>query len=101
MFGKEIKTLQDNNIKLNAIGNLEALPKKAQRELNDVIAKTKENSTMTLTLALSYGSREEITKTIKGTDVTRDGSTNNKALYIKQDEGDYVLKLENEVEKVE
>ncbi|WP_339700854.1 isoprenyl transferase [uncultured Marixanthomonas sp.] len=62
---KEIKTLQDNNIKLNAIGNLEALPKKAQRELNDVINITKENSRMTLTLALSYGSREEIIKTIK------------------------------------
>ncbi|UAB82504.1 isoprenyl transferase [Marixanthomonas sp. SCSIO 43207] len=62
---KEIKTLQDNNIKLNAIGSLEALPKKAQKELNDVIAKTKNNSRMTLTLALSYGSREEITKTIK------------------------------------
>ena len=44
---------------------------------------------------------KQITKTIKGTDVTRDGSTNNKALYIKQDEGGYVLKLENEVEKVE
>ncbi len=62
---KEIKTLHDNNIKLNAIGNLEALPKKAQRELKDVIDKTKENSRMTLTLALSYGSREEIIKTIK------------------------------------
>ena len=44
---------------------------------------------------------KQITKTIKGTDVTRDGTTNNKALYIKQDEGDCVLKLENEVEKVE
>lgn len=44
---------------------------------------------------------KQITKTIKGTDVTRDGTTNNKALYIKQEEGDYVLKLENEVEKVE
>ena len=62
---KEIKTLHDNNIKLNAIGNLEALPKKAQRELKDVIDKTKSNTRMTLTLALSYGSREEITKTIK------------------------------------
>ncbi len=62
---KEIKTLHDNNIKLNAIGNLEALPKKAQRELKDVIDKTKDNSRMTLTLALSYGSREEIIKTIK------------------------------------
>ena len=62
---KEIKTLQDNNIKLNAIGNLEALPKKAQQELKDVIDKTKNNSRMTLTLALSYCSREEIIKTIK------------------------------------
>lgn len=62
---KEIKTLQDNDIKLNAIGNLESLPKKAQRELLDVISKTKQNSRMTLTLALSYGAREEITKTIR------------------------------------
>ncbi|OAB81743.1 isoprenyl transferase [Cochleicola gelatinilyticus] len=62
---KEIKTLQDNNIKLNAIGNLEALPKRAKMELKDVIDQTKENDRMTLTLALSYGSREEITKTIR------------------------------------
>ena len=61
----EIKTLQDNQIKLNAIGNLEALPKKAHKELLDVIENTKNNSRMTLTLALSYGSREEIIKTIK------------------------------------
>ena len=62
---KEIKTLQDNNIRLNAIGNLDALPKKAHSELTDVINKTADNDRMTLTLALSYGSREEITKTIK------------------------------------
>lgn len=62
---KEIKTLEENNIKLNAIGNLDALPNKARRELLDVIDKTKTNSKMTLTLALSYGSREEIIKTIK------------------------------------
>lgn len=62
---KEIETLQKNNIRLNAIGNLDALPKKAHRELLDVIEQTKSNSRMTLTLALSYGSREEITKTIK------------------------------------
>ena len=62
---KEIKTLEENNIKLNAIGNLDALPNKARRELLDVIEKTKTNSKMTLTLALSYGAREEIIKTIK------------------------------------
>lgn len=57
---KEIKTLQDNNIKLGAIGNLVSLPKKVLNELNDVIIKTKNNTRMTLTLALSYGSREEL-----------------------------------------
>ncbi len=62
---KEIKTLQKNNIKLNAIGNLQSLPEKARRELMEVIEKTKSNSHMTLTLALSYGSREELIKTIE------------------------------------
>ncbi len=62
---KEIKTLQKNNIRLNAIGNLNSLPKKAREELLEVIEKTKANDHMTLTLALSYGSREELIKTIE------------------------------------
>ena len=62
---KEIKTLQDNNIKLTAIGNLDALPKKVNRELQEVIESTKSNTNMTLILALSYGSREELIKTVK------------------------------------
>ena len=57
---KEIKTLQDNDIKLNAIGCLDDLPKKAKEELLEVIEKTKNNSRMILTLALSYGSRDEL-----------------------------------------
>lgn len=62
---KEIKTLQDNNIKLMAIGCLEDLPDKAHDELFEVIEKTKQNTRMTLTLALSYGSREELIHVIK------------------------------------
>jgi undecaprenyl diphosphate synthase len=62
---KEIKTLQDNNIKLRAIGCLEDLPEKAHDELFEVIEKTKQNTRMTLTLALSYGSREELIHVIK------------------------------------
>jgi len=62
---KELKTLQKNNIKLNAIGNIDLLPKSAHKELMDVIDKTKNNTRLTLSLALSYGSREEIIKTIK------------------------------------
>jgi undecaprenyl diphosphate synthase len=62
---KEIKTLQDNNIKLAAIGNLNSLPKKVFKELHEVIEQTKGNARMTLTLALSYGSREELINTVK------------------------------------
>lgn len=62
---KELNTLQKNNIKLNAIGNLERLPKSAQKELLDVIDKTKNNTQMTLTLALSYGSREELVSAVR------------------------------------
>ena len=45
---KEIKTLQDNNIRLNAIGSLEDLPEKAHKELLEVIEKTSQNTNMTL-----------------------------------------------------
>ena len=62
---KEIKTLTKNDIRLNAIGNLENLPKKAQKELKEVIEKTKDNTRMVLTLALSYGSREELVHVVR------------------------------------
>ncbi|WP_209566146.1 isoprenyl transferase [Flavobacterium sp. 1355] len=62
---KELVTLQENNIRLNAIGNLEKLPKTAQKELLDVIEKTKTNTRLTLTLALSYGSREELVNAVR------------------------------------
>ncbi len=62
---KELKTLQDNNIKLHAIGNLNSLPTGVKKELLEVIDKTKNNSKMTLTLALSYGSRDEIINAVK------------------------------------
>lgn len=42
---------------------------------------------------------EEITKTIKGNDVTRKGASGNKALLIEQEDGTQVLKLESEVSK--
>ena len=62
---KEIKTLQDNKIKLTAIGSLKDLPKKAYEELEFVKEKTKNNTHMTLNLALSYGSREELVNVVK------------------------------------
>lgn len=62
---KEIKTLQENKIKLTAIGCLKDLPKKAYKELEFVIEKTKNNTQMTLNLALSYGSRDELVNVVK------------------------------------
>ncbi|MFK7934224.1 MAG: DUF2945 domain-containing protein [Saprospiraceae bacterium] len=43
---------------------------------------------------------EKVTKTIKGSDVTRKGEAGNKALFIEQEDGDKVLKSESEVDKV-
>jgi undecaprenyl diphosphate synthase len=57
---KELKTLQENKIRLRAIGDSLSLPKNCQSELAEVMELTKDNDHMTLTLALSYGSREEI-----------------------------------------
>jgi undecaprenyl diphosphate synthase len=62
---KEMKRLHENNIKLCAIGTLDTLPSKVYKELFEVIEKTKDNNRMTLTIALSYGSREELINTIK------------------------------------
>ncbi len=64
-LNQELKTLQKNNIKLKAIGQIESLPKKAQIQLQQVIELTKNNTNSILNLALSYGSREEIVNAIK------------------------------------
>ncbi len=57
---KEFNKLTENNIKLQAIGNLANLPKKVYDELNRVIEKTAKNTGLVLTLALSYGGKEDI-----------------------------------------
>lgn len=62
---KELKTLQENNIKLNAIGNLNLLPEAVRKELTEVLEKTKNNTRLTLSLALSYGSRTELIEATK------------------------------------
>ncbi len=64
-LNKELTTFQENNVKVNAIGNIKSLPENAQRTLQDVIKKTASNTKIVLTLALSYGAREEIVNTIK------------------------------------
>ncbi len=62
---KELGKMLKNNIKLNTIGNLTKLPIDVQNELKDTLDKTKNNSRMTLTLALNYGGKEELTNAFK------------------------------------
>jgi undecaprenyl diphosphate synthase len=61
----EFEDIFNNNIKLNAIGDLNSLPEKVKTELNSIIENTKKNTGMTLTLALSYGGKQEIFKAVK------------------------------------
>lgn len=62
---KETATLNKNNIRLNAIGDLESLQKKTYEELLKAIDNTKNNTRTTLTLALSYSSRWELRQAVR------------------------------------
>ena len=57
----EVDELNKNGVRLKAIGNLEKLPKNAKELLNQSFERTKINDRITLTLALSYSSKWEIT----------------------------------------
>ncbi|CAI8233795.1 MAG: Ditrans,polycis-undecaprenyl-diphosphate synthase ((2E,6E)-farnesyl-diphosphate specific) [Cryomorphaceae bacterium] len=70
-INKETKTLMDNNIRLSTIGDINKLPSKAQKELQEAISKTKDNTRMTLVLALSYSGRGEILIAVKN--IIKDG----------------------------
>lgn len=62
---REINTLNNNNIRLKTIGDLSQLPERSRKALEDGIEKTKNNSRMTLVLALNYSSRWEIVRASK------------------------------------
>jgi len=62
MTKKEINNLNANNVRLQAIGDLTRLPSKTRNALITGIEKTKDNSGLTLNLAISYGGRSEIVR---------------------------------------
>ena len=64
-INNEITTLNKNNIRLNAIGDLDSLPAVNRKHLLKAIDATRNNTRMTLTLALSYSSRWEIVQAAK------------------------------------
>tara|TARA_B100000989_G_scaffold105532_1_gene77341 strand:- start:10869 stop:11576 length:708 start_codon:yes stop_codon:yes gene_type:complete len=72
LMGLLVQTLKDefddmlkNNIKLNAVGELSTLPEEVLEELYSIIENTKNNKGMILTLALSYGGKQEIFNAFK------------------------------------
>jgi len=64
-FDEFAPELVENNIRLNVIGNIDELPKDLQQKILEITNLTKDNTKMTLTIALNYGSQDEIKQAIK------------------------------------
>lgn len=62
---KELSQLQKRGIRLMAIGELDRLPETISKILKDIVKETAENDRMVLNLALSYGSRNELTRAMQ------------------------------------
>jgi len=61
----ELDNLMNNKVRMLAIGDIETLPEDCQEELNEALDYTKDNTGLTLVLALSYSSRKEILEAVK------------------------------------
>lgn len=62
---EETKTLMDNNVRLQTIGDLNRIPERSRSKLQECIDKTAGNTSTTLILALSYSSRWEIAEALR------------------------------------
>jgi len=82
----EVLGLNNNNIRLLAIGNIDDLPNDVQEELNEAIQETSKNTGLSLVIALSYSSRWEIQNAIQN--IVRDAK---KGLLSEQDINDDLI----------
>jgi len=64
-LNEEADELMKQNIKLNAIGDIENLPGDTKKVLNLVLKKTSQNAGMVLSIALNYGGRNELVNAMK------------------------------------
>jgi undecaprenyl diphosphate synthase len=67
---KEFEELNKNNVVINSIGEIKKLPEQCRKELNKAYEKTKNNTGLTLNLALNYGGRDELLHAFK--DIMKD-----------------------------
>lgn len=72
---KEVEELHQNNVRIRTIGNIGKLPRFAIDELEKAMEKTKQNTGVTMSLALNYGSRSDIKDAI--VDILKDCTENN------------------------
>lgn len=70
---QELADLCKNNVRVQVIGRMEELPGSLQKQLRDDMDRTRENTGMTLNLAINYGSRTELVDAIKA--IVRSGIT--------------------------
>lgn len=64
-ISNEVSSLNKNNVRLLTIGDLKSLPGNCERELEKAKEKTKNNTGLSLVLALSYSSKSEIVRAVK------------------------------------
>ena len=62
---KEVRELDENNVRLMVIGRIDGLPPTAQKEIQRAEAQTRDNTGLTLVLALNYGGRAEIIDAVR------------------------------------
>lgn len=62
---QETQNLNDNDIRIQAIGQIDRLPEGCKNELLEAMKMTEENQRMVLTLALSYSGRWDMTQAIQ------------------------------------
>jgi undecaprenyl diphosphate synthase len=65
MLREELDEMRENGVRLNTIGQTNALPKEVQRELFQAMEKTSDNTRLTLTLALSYSGRWDLVRAMQ------------------------------------
>ncbi|SHJ29288.1 undecaprenyl diphosphate synthase [Lutispora thermophila DSM 19022] len=62
---KEIKELNENNVKIKILGDIEALPDATKKQIKEAIELTKNNTGLQFNIALNYGGRKEIIDAVK------------------------------------
>jgi undecaprenyl diphosphate synthase len=97
----ELDTLMRNNVRLGAIGRLDALPPVAERELAKAIERTSRNTGLHLSLAINYGGRAELVDALKrlresGAEITEESVS--AALYTSgQPDPDLLIRTSGEM----